>query len=653
MATQTKKPPLTVSNPWWGHDPSDKQLKALWVYEECPNLFYGGAAGPGKTSYLLMAAVQYVQHPHYRALILRKTYADLSLPGAIMDRAIDWWDGVEGARFSHSDKTCYFPSGASVTFGYLASVRDHFRYQGAEVHFIGIDEASQIPSHQLRYLHSRIRKSKIDPIPARYRLASNPGDVSHDWLKDTYVNGADGHSVVYLPGLMTDNPGLDVDEYRKQLAHLDPVTRKQLEEGDWDVQLSGGVLDVSKLKYYVEGEFRQRVRYWDFAATEQKDGVDPDWTAGILMGVEDGAYQVQDVQRFRVGPAEVEVRVKAQAQIDGPSVPVRIEEEPGSSGKIVIDHYARHVLLGRDFRGVRSSGNKAERARPLAAAISNGLVSLRSEAPWVRDLTNEMRSFPLGTHDDQVDGMSGAMTALTQQDRVQSVLPRSMVQLCVDAYQKYEREIGRLVTAERPFVGFRIAETGADRTSMVTRIGPAIVSAEQWGDSETGTLERVDQHCREVGVISLCYDAGGSGAGIRTNMRQMWRERQLPQYPVIGVNFGAAVEGAKTEVVRGQTNAQYFARRYSQLAWALRLRATRTKRLMEGEDVDLGTCLVIDPAIEGLDGFLAQLSQPEFDETTTGKVEIKKSPDDAPNPDLFDAACLAMAHDSRFGLRRA
>ena len=63
MATQTKKPPLTVSNPWWGHDPSDKQLEALWAYEECPDLFYGGAAGPGKTSYLLMAAVQYVQYP--------------------------------------------------------------------------------------------------------------------------------------------------------------------------------------------------------------------------------------------------------------------------------------------------------------------------------------------------------------------------------------------------------------------------------------------------------------------------------------------------------------------------------------------------------------------------------------------------------------
>ena len=360
MATQTKKPPLTVSNPWWGHDPSDKQLKALWVYEECPDLFYGGAAGPGKTSYLLMAAVQYVHHPHYRALLLRKTYADLSLPDAIMDRAISWWDGVEGAKFNHADKTCYFPSGARVSFGYLASTRDHLRYQGAAVHFVGIDEASQIPSRQLEYLHSRIRRAIDDPIPLRYRLASNPGDLSHDWLKDTYVNGSDGHNVVYLPGLMTDNPGLDVEEYRKQLAHLDPVTRKQLEEGDWDVQLSGGVLDVAKLKYFTAGEFNQRVRYWDFAATKQKEGVDPDWTAGVLMGVEDGEYQVQDVQRFREGPAEVEARVGSQAAIDGPTVPVRIEQEPGSAGVIAMDHYARHVLQGRDFQGVRSTGSKAE-----------------------------------------------------------------------------------------------------------------------------------------------------------------------------------------------------------------------------------------------------------------------------------------------------
>ena len=44
MVTQTKIPSLKVSNPWWGHDPSDKQWLGLYGYEECPDLFYGGAA---------------------------------------------------------------------------------------------------------------------------------------------------------------------------------------------------------------------------------------------------------------------------------------------------------------------------------------------------------------------------------------------------------------------------------------------------------------------------------------------------------------------------------------------------------------------------------------------------------------------------------
>ena len=189
------------------------------------------------------------------------------------------------------------------------------------------------------------------------------------------------------------------------LALLDPIERARLEEGDWDVQLSGGVLDVTRLKYYTSGEFRQRVRYWDFAATEQKEDVDSDWTAGVLMGVENGEYQVQDVQRFREGPAEVEVRVRTQAQLDGPSVPVRIEEEPGSSGKIVIDHYARHVLPGRDFRGVRSSGNKAERARPLAAAISNGLVKCIQR--WTR-AGRRGSVFPLTLSQQRTGGGSSA-----------------------------------------------------------------------------------------------------------------------------------------------------------------------------------------------------------------------------------------------------
>ena len=243
----------------------------------------------------------------------------------------------------------------------------------------------------------------------------------------------------------------------------------------------------------------------------------------------------------------------------------------------------------------------------------------------MRDLVNEMRSFPLGTHDDQVDSMSGAMTALTEQDRAQSVLPRSVVQLCVDAYRKYEREIVRIIATERPFVGFRIAESGADRTSMVTRRGPVIVAAEQWDVSALDSLERVDRHCREVGALGLYHDAGGSGAGIRTSPPANVARTAVITVPGVRRQLRRCSRGGNMEFVRGQTNAQYFARRSSQLGWGLRLRAVRTKRLMEGEDIDLSTCLVITPAIEGLERFLAQLSQPEFDETSTGKVEIPTS----------------------------
>ena len=49
------------------------------------------------------------------------------------------------------------------------------------------------------------------------------------------------------------------------------------------------------------------------------------------------------------------------------------------------------------------------------------------------------------------------------------------------------------------------------------------------------------------------------------------------------------------------------------------MRATRTKRLMEGEDIDLGTCLVINPAIEVLED---AASEPDF----LGKLHRQSDP---------------------------
>ena len=104
----------------------------------------------------------------------------------------------------------------------------------------------------------------------------------HDWLKDFhYVNGADGHRVVYLAGLMTeyDNlSGLDVEERTgSNWPTCDPVTfAGSLVElkgtGMTSCNCPSGVLDcVTKIRHYTAGEFNQRVRYWNFAATKQKE----------------------------------------------------------------------------------------------------------------------------------------------------------------------------------------------------------------------------------------------------------------------------------------------------------------------------------------------------------------------------------------------
>jgi predicted phage terminase large subunit-like protein len=165
-----------AQNPYIPHLPTPKQLALLLAPEL--EVLWGGSAGGGKSDGLLMAALEYVDVPGYTALLLRRTYADLSLPGALMDRAHQWLRGTD-AHWSDQKKTYTFPSGATLTFGYLQTDADKFRYQGSELCFIGWDELTQFPETSYRYLFSRLRKPANVEVPLRLRSASNPGGVGH------------------------------------------------------------------------------------------------------------------------------------------------------------------------------------------------------------------------------------------------------------------------------------------------------------------------------------------------------------------------------------------------------------------------------------------------------------------------------------------
>ena len=230
----------TLQLPWTEyipHKPTSKQLAFLLLTNR--EALYGGAAGGGKSDALLMAALQYVNAPGYSALLLRRSYTDLALPGALMSRAREWLM-PSSAAWRDSMKTWVFPSGATITFGYLERPGDEYRYQSTEFQFIGFYELTQFNENQYRYLFSRLRRTEDIDVPLRMRAASNPGGIGHEWVRGRFIDAegvAEGR--IFIPASLPDNPHLDQEAYLESLNQLDPITRQQLLMGDWSARQRG------------------------------------------------------------------------------------------------------------------------------------------------------------------------------------------------------------------------------------------------------------------------------------------------------------------------------------------------------------------------------------------------------------------------------
>lgn len=89
--------------------PRSRARRPLWARFEDEAL-YGGAAGGGKSDCALAEALRQVEIPHYRGLILRKTFPQLT---ELMDRSTEIYRrAYKKARFNESKHVWTFPSGA-------------------------------------------------------------------------------------------------------------------------------------------------------------------------------------------------------------------------------------------------------------------------------------------------------------------------------------------------------------------------------------------------------------------------------------------------------------------------------------------------------------------------------------------------------------
>lgn len=442
-----------IVEPYIAHIPHPKQQVFLSLL--CREAMYGGAAGGGKSDAVLMSALQYVDVPGYSALILRRTWPDLNAAGAILDRAKTWLTATD-ARMRDGGRVFEFPSGARLSFGYLLHDKDKYKFQSAEYQFIGFDELTHFEENQYLYLFSRLRRPDLvclncnmavrkgkgdsyfhsdlespcedvfpDPkvieqypaaadgttlfdVPLRMRSATNPGGVGNEWVKNRFVTPETREpGSVFVPAKLKDNPSLDRQSYRESLSHLSEVDRARLEDGDWDMTEAGEFFERAWFRPVSARRPRERgdevCRFWDMAGTEGGG----DYTACALVTMfKDGTWEISDIWRGQVKGAKQEKIIRQFAELDGPHVPIRMEQEPGSAGVNLIDHYMRNVLQGYNFDGIRATGSKTDRAYPVKVAAEKGLVSIVMNE-FTSSFYNEADAFPAGANDDMVDAVSG------------------------------------------------------------------------------------------------------------------------------------------------------------------------------------------------------------------------------------------------------
>jgi hypothetical protein len=333
VATLRAEEAKTSSASYIPHKPHPKQAEFLALTTR--EALYGGAAGGGKSDALLMAALQYVHVPGYSALILRRTFRDLNQPDAIMARSHAWLRST-AAKWNDRDKRWTFPSGASLTFGYLDSEADMFQYQGAALQLIAFDELTQFPERPYRYLFSRLRRLQGVDVPLRMRAATNPGGIGHEWVRRRFIADQTGERP-FVPALLVDNPSLDAEEYRSSLANLDATTRQQLEHGVW-VRDSGGLVyefidmnlgTVPKLTHHLIGI--------DYGFT--------DATAFCVVGWRENdptVYVVECYKRTGLTPSEA---AEEAALISAKYQPVKMVADIGGLGKGYAEEARRRFSL--------------------------------------------------------------------------------------------------------------------------------------------------------------------------------------------------------------------------------------------------------------------------------------------------------------------
>lgn len=433
-------------------------------------VFYGGAAGGGKTFALLLEPLRHIKTTAgFGAVYFRRTSKQHTAEGGTWDEAGSIYPhlGASG-RSGYLDYT-FPPYGNRITFAHMEHEDDRLNWLSSQIPLIIFDQLETFMRIMFFYMLSRNRSTC--GVKSYIRCAYNPvppddpigGWIVRDfisWYLDEnqeypdpdkagvvrwFVNVSDKlhwydsrkearaawpdiepKSFTFIPASIYDNKILLEKDpgYLANLQALDYVEEERLHFANHKIKPAAGIVFNRSWFEIVDAlpaGIRRPVRFWDLAASERKARKNKNAaTAGVKMtrceiGQDsDGrplyVYYVLDCREEQFNPAGTDDLLKNTASQDGLDTAQLWEEEGGASGKRDSTYIAR-MLSGYDARGVRPQGDKLTRSRALAAQAYAGNVKLL-RGPWNDAWLNHMHAIPDGGRWDIHDASAGAFNAL-------------------------------------------------------------------------------------------------------------------------------------------------------------------------------------------------------------------------------------------------
>lgn len=276
-----------------------------------------------------------------------------------------------------------------------------------------LEEAQKTTSDGLMDLIPTIRKPGSE-IWVSYNPKNEDDPVNHMFVTE----GRDNAIVRHVN--FDENPWFP-EELETEKNQLKAINHK-LYERIWE----GKIVELGNGDYFPSDKINiidhapdclRSCRAWDLAATTPSDdNPDPDYTAGVKIGLTtDGKVIILDVARGQLNANQVRNMVRNTAENDGIQQQVRIPQDPGQAGKEQAQSY-KNMLKGFKVKTERVTGDKETRSEGLSAEWQKGNVYM-VKADWNDEYKKIMNAFPTkGIHDDDVDASNDAYSEIAFPD---------------------------------------------------------------------------------------------------------------------------------------------------------------------------------------------------------------------------------------------